>query len=137
MKHLAFFVLILLLGSGCTPNVSSMVFTIANAAGAETHAGDPLRGEDIFRHGSNGAPACISCHALEPGAFALAPDLHGVSARAGERITGLAAHDYIQQSIVDPHAFVVPGFRDLMYPAYADSLGEQDIQDLIAFLQTL
>jgi mono/diheme cytochrome c family protein len=137
MKRLPILILILLLTSGCTADISSLLYTVVSASEPQTLAGDPARGEDLYRHGVEGAPPCISCHALEPGAFALAPDLHGVAARAGERIAGLAADDYIHQSIVEPRAFVVPGFRDLMYPAYADSLEEEDIQDLIAFLHSL
>lgn len=130
-------ILILLLISGCTVETSELLYTIANASEPQAIAGDAVRGQDIFRHGINGAPACVSCHALEPGGFAIAPDLHGVAARAGERVEELAADEYLHQSIVDPHAFVVPGFRDMMYPSYAQVLNEADIQDLVAFLKTL
>ncbi len=137
MKHLALLVLIVLFASGCTVDATAILYTAVSASEPQSVAGDAVRGENIFRQGINGAPPCISCHALEPGGFALAPDLHGVAGRAGDRIAGLAADVYLQQSIVDPHAYVVPGFRDLMYPGYADMLSEADIEDLIAFLDTL
>jgi mono/diheme cytochrome c family protein len=131
-------IFILLLISGCTVETSELLYTIiANAAEPQAASGDAVRGEDIYRHGVNGAPPCVSCHALEPGGFAIAPDLHGVAARAGERVAELTGDDYLHQSIVDPHAFIVPGFRDMMYASYAQMLGEADIEDLIAFLKTL
>jgi cytochrome c2 len=98
---------------------------------------DPARGEMIFRHGLNGAPPCVGCHALAAGGFTLGPVLAGVNERAATRVEGLSADEYIHQSIVAPRAYLVPGYRDLMYPDYAEHLTEQDIADLIAFLHTL
>jgi hypothetical protein len=31
----------------------------------------------------------------------------------------------------------VPGFRDIMYPAYVETLPPEEIEDLIAFLESL
>ena len=49
----------------------------------------------------------------------------------------MRAEDYIRQSILDPHSFVVPGFRDIMYPDFKKHFSEQDIADIIAYLMTL
>lgn len=98
--------------------------------------GDSVRGEDIFRHGINAAPPCITCHALAPGGFALGPIMQGYGERAGSRREGMTAEAYTHQSIADPTVFLVPGFRNIMYPDYADDLTEQEIADLIAFLLT-
>lgn len=97
---------------------------------------DAERGEAIFRRGTNGAPPCLSCHALTPGGFAIAPIMAGISERAGRRVEGLDAEEYLHQSIVDPEAYIVPGFRAFMFPGYSDLLSENDIDDLIAFLMT-
>ncbi|MDX2140503.1 MAG: c-type cytochrome [Chloroflexota bacterium] len=104
---------------------------------AVTTVGEAGRGEDIFRHGAGGAPGCINCHALTPGAFAMGPDLHGIYARAATREAGVSADDYIRQSILQPDEFLTPGYRDMMYRQYAEALTEQDIADLIAFLAAL
>jgi hypothetical protein len=69
--------------------------------------------------------------------FALGPKLTGVIERAGQRVEGLTAEAYLRQSILDPGAFIVPGYRNIMYPQYADQLNEQDIADLLAYLSTL
>jgi cytochrome c2 len=99
--------------------------------------GDAVRGEDIFRHGKGSAPPCMTCHALSPGGFSLGPVMKGISARAGQRTAGLDANAYLRQSILDPKAFIVPGYRDIMFPGYADRFTEQDVADLIAYLLTL
>lgn len=46
--------------------------------------------------------------------------------------------DYLHTSIVDPNAYIVPGFpENLMPQVYGEILSEQDIDDLIAYLLTL
>lgn len=99
--------------------------------------GDAAHGEDIFRHGIGGAPGCVNCHALTTSGFAIGPDLHGVAGRAAERVEGLPADDYLHASIVTPAEFITPGYRDMMYSGYASVLSEQDVLDLVAFLNTL
>ncbi|MEZ4672058.1 MAG: cytochrome c [Anaerolineae bacterium] len=99
--------------------------------------GDAVRGEDIFRHGVADAPPCTSCHGLAGSTFSLGPKMVGISQRAGERVPGLSAEAYIRQSIREPSAYVVSGYRNIMYPQYAEKLSEQDVADLIAFLMTI
>ena len=116
-----------------------MVGCAAKASGSSLSPidGDVQRGEAIFRTGTNGAPACISCHALAPGGFSFGPMLTGIGERAAQRVDGLSADDYIRQSILEPSTYVVPGYRSLMYPNYASALNEQNLADLIAFLNSL
>lgn len=99
-------------------------------------SGDALAGETIFHAGKNGAPACTNCHSLQTGTLSLGPVMIGISERAGSRIADISAHDYLHQSIVQPDAFIVPGFRKMMPPTYSEQLTEQDIEDVIAYLMT-
>jgi len=99
--------------------------------------GDAAHGEAIFRTGVNDAPACTSCHAITPGPFSVGPALKGVYERAKTRVPGLTPEQYLRQSILDPKAYIVPGFRPIMYPDYATHLSEQQVADLIAYLSTL
>lgn len=98
---------------------------------------DATRGEVIFRKGMGEAPPCITCHALAEGTYSLGPVMAGISERAGNRVEGLSEADYLQQSIMEPTAFIVSGYRPIMFPAYAEHLSEQDLRDVIAFLLTL
>jgi cytochrome c2 len=99
--------------------------------------GDVERGREIFTHGINGSPPCLSCHGLTTGAFSLGPVMAGVGERAAGRTPDLAADDYLRQSILNPAAFIVPGYRDIMYARYADHFSDQEIADLLAFLHSL
>jgi cytochrome c2 len=104
-----------------------------------TLSGDALRGEMIFDVGVNDSPPCLACHRVtENGfAFSLGPNLVGIAQRAATRIEGITAQVYLQESILDPDSFVVPGYRDIMYPSFADHFSDQDLADLVAYLMTL
>jgi cytochrome c2 len=47
---------------------------------------------------------CTSCHSLAGVSTTgqIGPSLLGLSARAGDRVEGLEAEDYIRQSVLDP-----------------------------------
>lgn len=126
MRHTTTIILSLILLaalSGCASGV-------ANAA-----VGDPVRGEQLYHEGRGDALACTTCHTLD-GSPLVGPSHQGIGERAGTRVPGLSAADYIRQSIVDPSAYVVEGYPDAMFKDYAELLTPQDIDDLVAFLLT-
>lgn len=124
--------------------ILSLIAVLLAACGQtpSQNAGNPARGSEIFHNGINGAPACAVCHftsqtTFTRGGISVAPNLHGLSQRAGRQVEGLAAQDYLFNSITQPSNFVVDGFQNLMYPKYAEALSKQDLSDLIAYLMTL
>lgn len=86
--------------------------------------------------------ACITCHAFEDVSDAeTCPDLNDLEATAETRIasadyTGSAttAVAYIQESIVDPGAYVVDGYDEGVMPSTYSSLTDEEIAALIAYL---
>jgi cytochrome c2 len=92
--------------------------------------GDPANGEALFN--SN---ACSACHNVTEDVAGAGPALVGIASRAGSRVDGLSAEDYLHQSIVDPNAYVVEGFSGIMPPF--SILPDTDVSDLIAYLMTL
>jgi mono/diheme cytochrome c family protein len=108
------------------------------------HVADPQRGREIFLNGGanesyNSDTACGHCHSLDGSVSAkypAAPSLLGVAARAGERVPGLSAEEYIRQSILDPKVFVVPSYKNTMSRT-GGLLEEAELDDVIAFLLTL
>lgn len=101
--------------------------------------GDPARGVAIFQAGVSGTPPCSACHQVTQGGagFSLGPNLHNIAEQAGTRRAGVSARQYIEDSILRPRDFIVPGFRDMMYDGFADHLSAQELADLIAYLLTL
>jgi mono/diheme cytochrome c family protein len=74
---------------------------------------------------------CAMCHGESDGP---GPAFTGMGERAAERVDGMSAEDYIHESIVDPSAYVVEGFDDIMPKDYSDRLSEDDIANLIAYI---
>ena len=73
---------------------------------------DPvLRGEIIMQE-----YICNSCHTLDSLGWSsrTGPSLNGIADRAGERVAGQSAEEYIVTSVWDSQAFVVPGYTEQM-----------------------
>ena len=68
----------------------------------------------------------------------MGPSLAGVGTRAAATVSGLSAAEYLRQSIVDPDAYVVPGYPSgQMLAGLGDVLSPADLDSLVAFLLTL
>jgi mono/diheme cytochrome c family protein len=88
--------------------------------------GDAKAGKAVFA--SNG---CGSCHTFGPAGSTgnVGPDL-------SKTLKGKSA-DFIHQSIVDPNAVIAPGYQPNIMPGtFGSSLSDQQLADLVAFLQT-
>jgi cytochrome c len=81
---------------------------------------------------------CQICHSLEKDETIIGPSFYGIASRAGDRVSGLTAEEYLHQSIVDPNAYIVPGFPNgQMIQNFGKILTEEQVNDLIAFLMTI
>ena len=90
--------------------------------------GDPAAGKDIFM--TTAQPPCASCHTL-----AEANATGTVGPNLDDVLKGKDAA-FIHESIVDPDAEIASGFTAGIMPAvYADQLDEQQLADLVAFLE--
>lgn len=79
---------------------------------------------------------CLACHAVGREGLR-APDLAGIGAIAGERISGMPAEEYLWESIADPCAHVIEGYDCIMPPTLLQTLGEAKVTALVAYLQSL
>ncbi|ART80108.1 c-type cytochrome [Oceanisphaera avium] len=104
-------------------------------------------GEQVF---ASAVPTCKACHSLTPGADGAGPSLAGVVTRTEELLAsgeyqGKAkdVEAYLHESIVEPSAHLVTGDMysaggtSFMPNSYAESLSEEQIDQLVAFLATL
>lgn len=137
LRMVLFVAALTLLGLICLPSCSPT--PPATPTATVTPAADPVRGEEIFVKGINSSPPCITCHQANGAAvgLALGPSLIGIRNRAAARVAGMDAATYLTNSILHPADFIVPGYRDIMYPQFDDHFTEQDVADLIAYLMTL
>ena len=90
-------------------------------------------GKDIFF----GKGTCALCHTIGRKGERC-PDLAGVGSRAGGRIDGLAAQDYLAQSLYQPNAYVVEGYTPTMPAINRPPIGltDREIVAVVAFLQS-
>jgi mono/diheme cytochrome c family protein len=91
-------------------------------------------GEQIFR--TKGS--CETCHKIgEKGTRA--PDLAGVGARAAGRKSGQSAKQYLLESLVDPAAYIVEGYPNIMPHVDKPPIGlnRSEVWAMVAFLESL
>ncbi len=141
-----------ILVAGGTMNVAAQG-AAAGAAEAQdvrpVAAGNDPRalGEHLFR---TAVPVCTACHSLQPGVTLAGPSMAGMAERAAQTLaspeyTGSATdvEGYIRESIVAPSAHLVPGAMfsaegvSFMPTTYTESLTDEQIDQLVAFLGTL
>lgn len=99
-------------------------------------AGDAERGAVLFTQSIGGQAACSTCHALDETRI-VGPGMNGIAVRAAERVAGQTAAEYLHTSIVNPGAYVVEGYPNIMPNTFAQALSEQQVNDLVAYLFTL
>ena len=93
-------------------------------------AGDAKRGEDLFFNSPTAA--CASCHTVGGKGGVVGPILDGIAVRSSK--------EYIVESLMEPNAKLAKGFEYLgvsPMPPVGVLLKEQDLADILAFLQTL
>ncbi|MDE3194517.1 MAG: cytochrome c [Chloroflexota bacterium] len=96
----------------------------------EPPAKEPVaRGRQVFRKLD-----CARCHFIDGQGGHIGPDLTHVATNAATRREGVSAEDYIRQSILDPGAYVVPGYNDVMPRGLARNLPPSDLDALVAYL---
>jgi nitric oxide reductase subunit C len=107
---------------------------------------DPVAlGEAVFKRSP---PACFGCHALQQGVTLVGPSLAGLVTRtevllksADYKGAARTPEEYIKESIVNPHAYVVPGATfsvggQSTMPPLASVLKPDEIDQLVAYLAT-
>lgn len=123
------------------PTLTATLLPPTEAPAVEESAttGDPANGQVLFNTFQPAASfACATCHYVDREDQLIGPGLLNVSIRAESRVPGISIYDYLHTSIVNPGAFVVPGFPDGLMPRnWADVYSESEINDLIVYLMTL
>ena len=98
---------------------------------------DTTVGEALFTGESlGGLQGCGGCHSVTSRASVGGPLLLGIGSRAGSRVDGLDADDYLRQSIVAPTAYLAAGWGPGM-PAYGHVLTTAQVDALVDYLLSL
>ena len=80
---------------------------------------------------------CGACHSTTPDTIIVGPSLAGVASRAGSRVEGQDAYTYLLTSVMQPDAYLVEGFENLMPNNLSKQLTGEELDAVVAYLQTL
>ncbi len=80
---------------------------------------------------------CAACHDNQGDTIIVGPPLSHIATFGGDRVSGKNAETYIRQSLIEPDAYFVDGFDDLMPKTFNDILAQEEIESLIEYLLTL
>lgn len=82
---------------------------------------------------------CLICHKVTETGNERGPDLRRAAAQAAARKPGTGAEDYLIESLVDPNAFLVPGYPKMMPSAVKPpaNMNLAEVKAVVAYLQTL
>jgi cytochrome c2 len=94
----------------------------AGLAGAKT-------GDQIFT-----AAGCAGCHTLAKANAngTIGPNLDDLAQAAADQPG--SPEDFVRESILDPDAFVAPGFQSGVMPAFEGRLNDKQVQELVKYL---
>jgi cytochrome c oxidase subunit 2 len=97
--------------------------------GAAAGGGSAAGGAAVFA-----SAGCSACHAFKPaGATAkVGPDLDNLTEAA--QTAGKPLEDFVHESIVDPGAYLAPGYQDIMPHTYKDQLQPNQLDALVQYL---
>jgi cytochrome c551/c552 len=142
---------IVIVWAGPTENASSvglgtsLVTTAGGATTTPTTTGTTGTGGGTTSGGGGGnaangkavflANGCSSCHTFAPAGATgtIGPNLDALKASAQK--AGQSLDAYIHTSIVDPNAYITPGYQpNIMPQTFGTQLSATDIADLVAFL---
>ena len=117
------------------PQVESEVPSELAFTGTVTPEQLVTAGDELYQ----GAGGCTTCHGLGTRAPHLLADEAGtglIGARCSARVEGEDCKTYLHESLVDPGAYIVPGYEPIM-PDMSRTLSPTQIWALVAYLESL
>lgn len=109
----------------------SVLFLLAACAPTSSSSDPEQLGRQLFLQ------SCGACHATVGDTVIVGPSLAGIASRAGTMVDGLDAGAYIEQSILDPGAYVNPGFANVMPTSFGSFYSDAELEALVEYLLTL
>jgi cytochrome c551/c552 len=116
-------------GQGTVLPTASKVVGPLPKSGAALLKGNAAAGKTLFK-----AKGCGGCHAFKPAGTnaTVGPDLDKLAQYAQAAKQG-PLPDFVRESIINPSAYVQPGYQDVMPKTY-NTLPDKQIADLVTFL---
>jgi L-cysteine S-thiosulfotransferase len=130
MRKTIFFILLAVL---------ALTVVACGGGGDDDGGAEAAAGKKLFASAVIGTQAgCITCHSLTPDEVIVGPAMAGIASRAGSRVPGQSAEEYIRESILNPEAHLVEGFPSGTMPqVWGDELSDEQLNQIVAYLLTL
>jgi hypothetical protein len=78
---------------------------------------------------------CVGCHVLDPNQTMVGPTWHNMGDTAVIRVPAESPALYLYESIVNPNAYVVPGYpANIMPQNFGETMSVQEIGEMVAYL---
>ena len=77
---------------------------------------------------------CGACHSLSPELTIVGPSLAGMATTGSSRVDGQDARTYIYTAILNPSAYLVDGYEDLMPATFGKQLSGEELDAVVAYL---
>jgi cytochrome c1 len=118
--------------------MTAVIVVLLAGATVAVYAYDPAEERHASAESADGqtvflTAGCTGCHSLAGVANEgfIGPNLTGLPDRAGERVVGLSAEEYVRQSVLDPQAYAVEGYGEVMPTLPLDTA---EVDALVEFL---
>lgn len=124
---------------GGAQNATGTPGSAGTASPAASPVGSPVAIAGDVEAGKGLAAQCMSCHSVD-GSAMVGPTwkgLYGHEVELEDGSTVIADVAYLTESIKDPNAKVVKGFPAGAMPPYGAILTDQNIADIVAYIQSL
>ena len=102
------------------------------SGGSANAGGGAATGDAAATFKSSGCGACHTFSAVAGANGKVGPDLDNLAGTAEK--AGKSVEDYVHESIVDPNAYVVPGYQPNVMPSFESSLSSEQIDALVQYL---
>ena len=114
-----------------------LLFLAACGGGAEAATPAPTLGPQAELGKQVFSRDCGACHSTSPDTIIVGPSLAGIASRAETRVQGQDAYTYLLTSVMQPEAYLVEGYENLMPGSLSKQLTGEELDGVIAYLQTL
>jgi mono/diheme cytochrome c family protein len=118
-----------------TTNIYSGTAASGLAATVETTATGETRTPQVLWT----TMGCMGCHNIDKAQTdtdkgAIAPNMANLPDRAGTEVPGEDASTYVHTSIINPTAYVVPGYNPVMPAGFGDKMSKEELDGLVKWL---
>lgn len=115
----------------------SCLFVVACQSGEPEAPPTPTLTAELAQGKQLFSQHCGSCHAIEADTVIVGPSLFAVTDRASDRAPDMTPQQYVELSILQPDAILVPGYDNVMPTNFGTRLAGDELDAIVAYVLSL